>query len=241
MDAKQDGKGAGAMLGAIFDFNGTMVYDEGLHTAAWQAFLRREIGRPGTEEEFHQYVHGRNIESTLSYFLSRSLRPEEVAACAAVKETIYRTLAAESPDYRLAAGLPEFLDELKRRNIPMAIATASPPDNVDFYFRQLPLERWFRREDVVYNDGTFPGKPEPDIYLRAARLLGVDIARCAVFEDAKAGIEAARRAGAGAIVGVASMLGEDTLREWGATVTIRDYRETERLDALVKTGETACE
>ena len=223
-----------AMKGVIFDFNGTMVFDEALHTKAWRQFLGQTIGRPGTEAEFQQYVHGRNVENTLSYFLKRTLSPAEIDGYALVKEELYRVLAAESPDYRLAAGLPEYLDELKKRGIPMTIATASPQSNVDFYFRQFPLERWFRREGVVYNDGTIPGKPEPDIYLKAAAAIGRDISDCAVFEDARAGIEAAKRAGAGIIVGVASMLREETLLRLGATVTIRDYRERETLYALLE-------
>ena len=57
---------------------------------------------------------------------------------------------------------------MKQRNIPYAVATSSHRPNVDFDFKTLHLERWFSHENFIYHDGTFPGKPAPDIYLRAA-------------------------------------------------------------------------
>ena len=66
------------------------------------------------------------------------------------------------------------------------------------------MDRWFDPRRIVYDDGTFPGKPAPDIYLRAAERIGLSPSRCIVAEDARSGIEAARRAGAGIIVAVTS-------------------------------------
>ena len=59
------------------------------------------------------------------------------------------------------------------------------------------MERWFDPEKIVYDDGTLPGKPNPDIYLKAARTIGLAPSRCVV-------VEAARRAGAGYIVAMDS-------------------------------------
>ncbi len=79
----------------------------------------------------------------------------------------------------------------------MTIATGSEINNLNFYFssEKLGLRRWFDKELVVYDDDTFPGKPEPDVYLRAAAKIGVDPSRCAVFEDSFSGVRAARAAG----------------------------------------------
>ena len=68
------------------------------------------------------------------------------------------------------------------------------------------MDRWFDPRRIVYDDGTFSGKPAPDIYLRAAERIGLSPSRCIVAEDARSGIEAARRAGAGMIVAVASTM-----------------------------------
>jgi len=212
--------------GIIFDFNGTMLYDGELQEESWKIFLESKIGRSVSDEEFQEYVHGRNVEITLSYFLKSDLTKEQIKELEEKKEVVYRQLCMEQPEqFRLAAGLPEFLDALRQREIPFTIATASGLNNVKFFFQHLGLGRWFNIDNVVYNDGTIPGKPEPEIYLKAAKVMGVHMEKCIVFEDARAGIEAAKRAGAAKIIGVSSMLDEDMLLTLpGVTAVIRDYR-----------------
>lgn len=218
----------GNIKGVIFDFNGTMFFDEAFQKQSWITFLENKTGRSISEVEFQEYVHGRNAEDTLCYFLNRKLSREEVAVLEEEKEVVYRRLCMECPEaFRLAEGLPRFLDQLIQREIPITIATASGWNNVRFFFEQLHLDQWFDIHKVVYNDGTIPGKPEPDIYRKAAENINVDIENCMVFEDAKSGIEAAKRAGAGWIIGVASMLEEEKLLAYGAEGTIRNYDKLE--------------
>ena len=102
-----------------------------------------------------------------------------------------------------------------------------------FFFEHLPLARWFDPDLVVYNDGSLPGKPAPDLYLAAAARIGADIRACTVFEDATPGIEAARRAGARRIVGVASMQTPQALLDRGATHAVAGYSSAEDLLRLV--------
>lgn len=64
------------------------------------------------------------------------------------------------------------------------------------FFDTLGLDRWFDLDKVIYNDGTLPGKPAPDLYLKAAQRLCVAPETCVIFEDSGAGIESAQRAGA---------------------------------------------
>jgi beta-phosphoglucomutase-like phosphatase (HAD superfamily) len=94
----------------------------------------------------------------------------------------------------------ELLDFLVERRTRRTIATASETTNLEFYLEHLSLERWFARELIVYDDGSRPGKPAPDIYCQAARNLGLAPAQCVVVEDAVSGIEAARAAGIGHVV-----------------------------------------
>lgn len=220
--------------GILFDFNGTMFFDEKFQETAWRTFIQEKTGRSVSDEEFQKYVHGINAEITLPYFWKRSLSRQEVAALEEEKEVVYRRLCLENPqDFCLADGLKEFLDELLRKEISLTIATASAFNNVKFFFEHLGLDKWFSLEKVVYNDGTIPGKPQPDIYWKAAEKIGVDIADCMVFEDAKPGIEAAKRAGAGRIGGVASMLEEDVLLSCGADIAVKNYCDTAPLWALI--------
>lgn len=222
------------MRGVLFDFNGTMFFDEKFQTASWRKFLQQKTGRAIADREFQEYVHGRNADFTLPYFLARKLEREEIAALEEEKEAIYRELCLKSEDFHLAEGLPEFLDELLRRRIPMTIATASGRNNVKFFFEHLQLDRWFQFEKVVFNDGSFPGKPEPDIYQKAAEKIGADIRDCIVFEDAKSGIQAAKRASVRRIVGVASMQDSAELLALGATHVIQNYSDWKRLLAVIE-------
>ncbi len=215
------------MKGIIFDFNGTMFFDAALQEQAWRRYLGAKIGREVTDEEFQQYVHGRNADISIPYFMNKTFTRDEIDALSEEKEAVYRNLCHEVPEiFHLAEGLPEFLDFLKAKGMRMTIATASAFKNVQFYFESFGLARWFDIDQVAYDDGTVKGKPEPDLYLRAASNLALSPEDCMVFEDATAGIIAARRAGAGRIVGVASMLGEKQLSSIeGVNHVIPDYRD----------------
>lgn len=223
------------MVGIIFDFNGTMFFDEKFQEKAWRKFLEIKIGREVSEEEFHEYIHGRNSEVTLPYFLKKELTKEEVMSLEEEKEVIYRQLCLESEDFKLADGISEFLDKLVKLEIPMTIATASALNNVKFFFEHLHLDKWFEFDKVVFNDGVLPGKPEPDLFLKAAEKINMDIENCIIFEDSKSGIKAARRAKAKKAIGVASMLDRDELEALGATMSIKDYNDLEMMmDIVVK-------
>ncbi len=209
--------------GIIFDLNGTMIFDKSFHDRAWQMFLENQIHREITDAEFHEHVYGCSAQDILSYFLQRNISPAESLLIEEEKEKIYRILCLQSSDFHLAEGLPAFLNELKARKIPITIATASARNNMQFFFSHLHLSEWFQPDKIIYNTGTFPGKPAPDIFLKAAQLLHVPIKQCAVFEDAKSGIQAAVTAGAGHIVGVSSMLDKETLLSLGANQVIANY------------------
>ena len=117
-------------------------------------------------------------------------------------------------DLHFAYGVVELFDFLKQHEIPFTIATSSDFFNVDFYFREMNLARWFTPENVVYNDGTLKGKPEPDIFLRAAARLKLSPSELVIFEDSKAGILAAERAGAGKIY-IVDSIKDDDLKAFG--------------------------
>ena len=133
------------------------------------------------------------------------------------------------PRARLAPGAAELLDWLCEHGIPHTIATASEIRNVRFFREHFGLDRWFDPRRIVYDDGTFSGKPAPDIYLRAAERIGLSPSRCIVAEDARSGIEAARRAGAGMIVAVASTMDRGTVgRIEGVDVVIDRFDRLDR-------------
>lgn len=211
------------MFGIIFDFNGTMIFDKKLHNESWREFIRIKTGRIASDEELNEHMHGRNAGYILSHFLQKELSKEEASALEEEKELIYRKMCLKSDDFKLADGLVHFLDELKNNKILYTIATASGFNNVKFFFENLKLDRWFNINKTVYNDGNIKGKPEPDIFLKAADKIGVNIGNCIIFEDSKSGIQAAVHAKAKKVIGVSSMLCEEELINLGASFVIKDY------------------
>jgi beta-phosphoglucomutase len=123
--------------------------------------------------------------------------------------------------FKLNTGLENFLDELKLNNIALTIATSSSQSIFEFSFHKLKLEKWFDFDKVLFNDGTYPGKPAPDPYLLAAKKIGKEPEECIVIEDAISGIKSAEAAGVGGII----VIGKDEqLKAFG------------NLDGVVKTA-----
>lgn len=121
---------------------------------------------------------------------------EDITAFNDEKEGFYRELCRRSPeDMHLIDGACELLDYLKANAIPYCIATGSDIDNVNFYLNEMGIDKWFTLDNIVYCDGSFPCKPSPDIYLMAAKRLGLAPSECVVFEDGTSGMLAAQRAG----------------------------------------------
>ena len=191
------------MKGIIFDFNGTLFWDSEIQENAWKTFGKKLSGRDITDEEFNTYFHGRTNKDTLEYLKKRELTEEEVNELAQQKESIYRDLCkSDLSKFKLAPGVERYLDYLKENNIPFTIATASEINNVNFFIKEFQLDKWFDIIKIVYDDGTFRGKPEPDIYLKASEALNIQPDNCIVFEDALSGVQSAQRAGVKEIIAV---------------------------------------
>lgn len=189
------------MKGIIFDFNGTMVFDGHLHEKAWVEMIRKHNDEV-TAEEIVEYIHGRTNDIIVNHFIG-DVSAAELQELSDEKELEYQRLArAEELNY--VDGTEELLDQLVENNVPFIIATASPEINVDFYFDYFDLARWFKREDIIFDNGTFPGKPDPTIYQMAAEKLGFVPAECMVIEDAVTGIQSANMANIGQVVAMVS-------------------------------------
>lgn len=191
-------------LGIIFDFNGTLFWDSDKHEDAWRIFSEKLRGNALNDEEFQNVVHGRTNRSIIEYLIGHSIDDNKLSKFAEEKEKIYRDMCKDDAEnFKLAPGAIELLDYLKENNIPYTIATASGITNLKFYFESFNLEKWFDFNNIIFDDGSFLGKPEPDIYLKAADKIGVKPETCIVIEDALSGIESALRANIGKIIAIA--------------------------------------
>ncbi len=176
-------------LALIFDMDGVIVHSNPLHCEAWAAFNRRYglETTPGMLER----MYGRRNDWIVRDFFGDGLTEDEIAARGAAKEEIYREMLGSRMEESLVPGVRAFLDRF--RGAPMALATNAEPENVDFVLDRAGLRQYFRV--VVDGHQVSHPKPHPEIYLRAAELLGIAPANCIVLEDSHTGVEAARAAG----------------------------------------------
>ena len=188
-------------LALVFDMDGVIVDSNPAHREAWAAYNRR-FGVE-TTEAMHQFMYGRRNDQIIRHFFGEDLSPEEVAIRGADKERLYREMIAGRLESMLVPGLRAFLN--RHADIPKAVATNAEPDNVNFLLDRSGLRNCFRA--VVDGHQVSHPKPHPEIYLRAADLLGMAAANCIVFEDSHSGVAAARAAGM-RVVGVLTTHGD---------------------------------
>ena len=189
--------------GLLFDFNGTLFFDSELHIKAFKEYFKAHGKEEPTAEFITKNIFGRPNPRIYADNFNPNPTKEECDRFAEDKEGLYRQFCLANPELmRYTDGAVEMLDWLKENGIPFCLATGSGMDNISFYIEHMGLGRWIDESNTVYFDGTFHGKPEPDTYLLAAKKLGLDASECAVFEDGTSGIVAARRADAGAVIGV---------------------------------------
>lgn len=178
-----------ALSAFIFDMDGVIVDSNPQHRRAWAAFnLRYGLA---TTEDMHRRMYGRRNDQIVRDFFGEHLPDEEVAARGFAKEELYREMIADSVESMIVPGLRDFLE--RHREIPKAVASNAEPANVDFLLDRAGLRPYFRV--IVDGHQVAHPKPYPDIYLRAASLLGVPAAECIVFEDSHSGVQAASAAG----------------------------------------------
>jgi HAD superfamily hydrolase (TIGR01509 family) len=174
----------------IFDIDGTIVDNMHLHAEAFAQFAERH-GLPPLTQEDRARLDGRRNSEIFPVLFKREVPREEWQAYEHEKEGLYRQLSKG----RLLPmkGLSQLIEQLAADRIPMALATSAPQPNVVHTLAELGLDEAF--PIIVRGDEVARGKPAPDVFIEAARRLGVAPEDCLVFEDAPMGIEAAQAAG----------------------------------------------
>jgi beta-phosphoglucomutase len=187
-------------LALIFDMDGVIVDSNPVHREAWAAFNLR-YGIQTTEEMFERMYGKHNADIVRDYF-GPELSKEEVEARGAAKEALYREMAVGRLERMLVPGVREFVAEF--HGAPMGVASNGEPDNVVFVLEKSGLRPYFRA--VVDGHQVTRPKPDPEVFLKVAALLGVAPANCIVFEDSPTGVRAGLAAGM-RIVGLCTTYG----------------------------------
>lgn len=213
--------------GALFDLDGVLIDSSPFHFASWVK-LGEEVGFTMTPELFRQTFGQRN-DAILRRFIPDAT-DEQIAAWSVRKETLYRELAAGK--LVPLPGAKELVRGLKEAGFRLAIASSTPHRNIAFALEQIGMVDFF--DALVGAEDVTKGKPDPEVFLTAAKRLGVPPERCIVFEDAIAGVIAAKRGGMKCIA-VTTTNPRDALVEAGADLVVDSLAELspERLAAFL--------
>lgn len=212
------------MLGAIFDWDGVVIDSSRHHEESWNR-LAREEGRSLPEGHFLKGFGMKN-EAIIPGILGWTKDEAEIRRLSLRKEVLYRDIIRERGIEPLP-GVRPFLEALAAAGIPRVIGSSTHRLNITTSLGLLGLAGYFTRIEpcdlIVSAEDVKRGKPDPEVFLLAAGRIGMEPARCVVFEDAPMGIEAALAGGMKA-VGVAST--------HGAGVLAKAHRLVRRLDEL---------
>ena len=180
----------------LFDMDGVIVDNLPYHVEAWLLFCQRN-GIPLTREVFYKELNGMNSKDTFEWFYKKEMTRSEVEKLEDEKELLYRGFYAEHR--KPAEGLVSFLQDLRSRGIKTALATSAGPGNIDFIVDGLGIRDQF--DAIIGGAEVTKGKPDPEIYVKAAALVGVAPEDCWVIEDSLQGIASGLAAGA-RVVGI---------------------------------------
>ncbi|APV45205.1 tRNA threonylcarbamoyl adenosine modification protein YeaZ [Dehalogenimonas formicexedens] len=175
--------------GVIWDMDGVIIDSADLHFQAWRETLAKH-GVRMDREEFEQGF-GRRNDDIIAGIIQRPITPEEVSAIGREKEAAYRRMVKGNA--RFFPGVLELMSSLKEGGFKQAVASSAPADNLALVVAEMKLEPFLSA--TVDASGVSKGKPDPEVFLKAAERLGLSPGSCLVIEDAVAGVEAAKRGG----------------------------------------------
>ena len=180
------------MKAVIFDLDGVIVSTDHLHYLAWNKITDQE--HISFNEEVNHLLRGLSREASLEVILKQTDKTftlEEKNDLIMLKNQYYlESIASLSPD-DLLEGIPELLGLLKDKGYKVAIGSSSK--NATYILKQIGLLDFF--DAISDGNNIIHSKPDPEVFLKVADMLGVAPEACVVVEDAKVGIEAAKKAG----------------------------------------------
>lgn len=177
----------------IFDLDGVLVFTDKFHYLAWKS-VADELGIP-FDEKVNDRLRGVSRMDSLEIILERyhgvPLTAEEKQQIAAKKNDLYRSYLATMTEKDVSDEVRATLAELKNRGYLLALGSSSK--NAKYILEKVDLLSAF--DKISDGNNIVRSKPDPEVFLKAAEFLGVSPATCAVVEDAKAGIDAAKAGG----------------------------------------------
>ena len=178
--------------GVIFDLDGVICFTDRFHYLAWKQAVS-PLGVP-FDEKINDRLRGVSRERSLEIILEKydgQLSPQQKAALCQEKNEVYKDLLKNLSPSDVSDDVSLTLSELKRRGVKIAIGSSSR--NTRFILERLGLLDLF--DAISDGNGLTKSKPDPEVFLKAAAMLGLAPADCLVVEDAESGIDAGKAGG----------------------------------------------
>jgi HAD superfamily hydrolase (TIGR01509 family) len=210
---------SGDAVAVLFDWDGVIIDSSRQHEESWERLAVEEnVALPA---DHFKVGFGKKNEWIIPHLLQWTEDPAEVRRLSLRKEALYREIVVER-GLEALPGVHIFLERLRAAGVPNCIGSSTHRENILTILGVLKFDGLFG--GMVTSEDVNHGKPHPDVFLKAAAKTGVPPARCIVFEDALAGIEAGH-AGGMKVVGVATT-------HAAAVLEGRVHRVVARLDEL---------
>ncbi len=231
----------------LLDLDGVITDTASIHAACWKqmfdeylqnrAMQREEAFRPfDIALDYGVYVDGKpRFDGVRDFLTSRGIRlpegsPDDPPEAETVdglgnrKNDLVNKIIEEK-GVEPYEGSVTFIRQLRHQGFKIAVVTSS--QNCTAVLKAAKLDHFFdlQVDGNVIHAEHLAGKPAPDTYLRAAKLLGVEPSRAVVIEDALSGVEAGSAGGFGLVIGVARRGNAEGLRRHGAHLVVNDLGE----------------
>ncbi len=230
----------------VFDLDGVITKTALVHAAAWKdmfdGYLRLKEQKDGlpfkefSKEDYRKYVDGKPRYKGVESFLksrgivlpfgdtSDSSDNETICGLGNRKNAIFREILKKQ-GVEVYQSVVDLIRDLKRNGVHVGVASSSK--NCQFILKAADIEDLFevRIDGVVSEKLGLKGKPEADIFITAAKKMGVEPSDSVVVEDAVAGVKAGRNGGFGLVIGVARGENIDALKAAGADVIVTDFKD----------------
>jgi beta-phosphoglucomutase len=203
------------LMSVIFDMDGVIVDSHAAHIRTWKAFFL-SLEKSVTDADLDFVRQGRKRQEILRHFLG-NLKDDEIQALCRKKDALF---ANEAQSVAMIPGVRDLLEELKRAAIPTAVASCGSTARVHQLLSRLRLRSYFTA--VVTGDEVLTGKPDPEIFYKAARQIKAHPAESIVFEDSVSGVQGAKAAGM-KCVGIADRQHTPVLLQAGADHVLPDF------------------
>lgn len=186
----------------LFDFNGTLFQDAAINKKIWKKILNELTNNKIDFESFYSEFSNTHNHLIINEIRKRYLNNKEIDVdyWSNKKEDTYKNYCLQHNLKQMTPGAEEFLNYLKENNIKIGLCTSSIIGNVNFYYKNLNLYRWFTMEHTIYDTGEYDSKSK--MYLDCAKSFEENIKDCLIIEDSPRAIFQAIKAGCKKIIAI---------------------------------------